>query len=169
MFDDPDLGRAVSAMRELILAGERYRLAVATYLGLSGTESQAVSYLLVRGALGQSELGHALGFNSSSVTALVDRLEKNGMVYRRADPRDRRRSSVALTDSARTTLSVANDWLAEIFGDYEADQLTACVATMDRLATRLRTVAGSVPGRAPQTTARTPSSTDSAGAGSDGQ
>src|SRR6185437_4152863 len=83
---------AVAALREVILAGEQYRRAASRHLGLTISESQAVSYLMARGPMGQTELGAALGFNTSSTTALVDRLERSTIAERVAHPTDRRRS-----------------------------------------------------------------------------
>src|SRR6478736_630071 len=61
---------ATVALRELILAGERYRIAVAARLDLSVNESRTISYLLARGAMGQTELSTALGLTTSSTTRL---------------------------------------------------------------------------------------------------
>ena len=46
---------------ELILAGERYRIAVASHLDLTVNESRAISHLLARGPMGQTDLATALG------------------------------------------------------------------------------------------------------------
>lgn len=48
-----------------------------------------------------SRLGADLGLSSGAVTALVDRLERHGMVHRTRDPTDRRRVHVTLTEQAR--------------------------------------------------------------------
>nr|WP_221473220.1 MarR family transcriptional regulator [Planomonospora venezuelensis] len=46
---------------------------------------------------GMGELGATLGLAKSSLTGLVDRTERNGLVERRADPQDTRAVRVALT------------------------------------------------------------------------
>jgi DNA-binding MarR family transcriptional regulator len=46
---------------------------------------------------GMSELGAMLGLAKSSLTGLVDRTERNGLVRRESDPRDTRAVRVALT------------------------------------------------------------------------
>ena len=91
---DSEIDTAVAALRELILAGERYRLVVAHHLGVTVSESQALSYLLARGPMGQTDLGNALHFTTGSTTSLVDRLERRGFVERVSDPQDRRRNTV---------------------------------------------------------------------------
>ena len=85
------------SLRALIMAGERYRLTVAGLLGLGTTETQALSYLAVHGARGQSELARDLSLTSSAATALVDRLERHGAAERARHPTDRRRTTIRLT------------------------------------------------------------------------
>ena len=95
--DEPALAAAVRSLRALIMAGERYRLTVAGLLGLGTTETQALSYLAVHGARGQSELARDLSLTSSAATALVDRLERHGAAERARHPSDRRRTLIRLT------------------------------------------------------------------------
>ncbi len=47
--------------------------------------------------MGQTELADALGITTSSVTSLIDRMERSGLVKRQPHPRDRRRTVVQLT------------------------------------------------------------------------
>ena len=89
---------AVRSLRSLILAGERYRQVMSNYVGLGVTEAQAVSYLTVHGDQGQNELAAGLGLSSGASTALVDRLERQGIAERYPHPSDRRRTLVRLTD-----------------------------------------------------------------------
>ena len=77
---------ATAALRELILAGERYRIAVASHLDLTVNESRAISHLLARGPMGQTDLATALGLTTSSTTTLVDRLVGREMVVRVPHP-----------------------------------------------------------------------------------
>lgn len=70
-------------------------------IGLGTTESQAVSSLALHGERGQSELARDLQLTSSASTALVDRLERQGVAERMRHPRDRRRTIVRLTDRGR--------------------------------------------------------------------
>jgi DNA-binding MarR family transcriptional regulator len=52
---------------------------------------------LIEGPVGMSELGRLLHLEKSSLTGLVDRVERRGLVIRTRDPSDRRASQVALT------------------------------------------------------------------------
>lgn len=53
--------------------------------------------VLMAGPCGMGDLGGMLGLAKSSVTGLVDRSERNGLVRREPDPHDTRAVRVALT------------------------------------------------------------------------
>ena len=91
---------AIRSLRSLILAGERYRQVMSDYVGLGVTEAQAVSYLTAHGDQGQNELAAGLGLSSGASTALVDRLERQGIAERYPHSKDRRRTLVRLTSAA---------------------------------------------------------------------
>ena len=48
--------------------------------------------------IAQIELGTHLGIDKASIVALLDRLEKSGMLARRRSTRDRRRQGIYLTE-----------------------------------------------------------------------
>jgi DNA-binding MarR family transcriptional regulator len=131
---------AVQNLRRIILAGEHYRKVVADAIGLGTTESQALSSLAVHGDSGQSDLARALGLTSSAATALVDRLERQGVAERVRHPRDRRRSIVRVTDRGETMLSESHRWLRaalERVGSSDLELVSASLAVIaDDLSTR---------------------------------
>jgi DNA-binding MarR family transcriptional regulator len=96
----------------LILAGERYRQVLAEAIGLGTTESQALSYLEVHGSSGQSALARDLGLTSSALTALVDRLERQGVAERVRHPQDRRRTTIRVTEQGAALVTESHDWLS---------------------------------------------------------
>lgn len=108
------LAATVAALRELILAGEHYRLVAAKELGLTVTESQAVSYLMARGPMGQNELAQALHLAPGSTTSLVDRLEARDVVQRLAHATDRRRSIIHLNTEKLPLLEELRSWLYDV-------------------------------------------------------
>lgn len=131
---------ATIALRELILAGERYRIAVAAHLDLTVNESRAISYLLARGPMGQTELSAALGLTTSSTTTLLDRLEQREMVRRVPDPNDRRRSTVELPESGVRKLREVRDWMPQAFDVFDDGDLSEVAATLGTVAASLREV-----------------------------
>jgi DNA-binding MarR family transcriptional regulator len=135
---------ATAALRELILAGERYRIAVANHLGLTVNESRAISHVLARGPLGQTDLATALGLTTSSTTTLVDRLERREMVARVPDPHDRRRSTVEIPESGRRRLSEVRDWMPHAFDELGATDLPGVARLLDTIAGSLLTVTSDI-------------------------
>ena len=133
--------QAVAALREVILAGERYRQAASTYLGLDVSGSQAVSYLYTRGEIGQTELGTLLGFTTSSVTALVDRLERDNIARRRPHPTDRRRTLVGLTDQGTDAVRDTGRWLVRAFDHVDPAALPELAQALAAVAADLSTQA----------------------------
>lgn len=85
-------------------------MCVAAGLGL--TESQALSSLALHGERGQSDLARDLQLTSSASTALVDRLERQGVAERTRHPHDRRRIIVRLTERGRGIVSESRNCLA---------------------------------------------------------
>ena len=142
---------ATAALRELILAGERYRIAVASHLDLTVNESRAISHLLARGPMGQTDLATALGLTTSSTTTLVDRLVQREMVLRVPHPDDRRRSTVEIPESAMRRLSDVRDWMPQAFDPVAAADLPGVATLLDTLAAGLRGVTSDIEA------ARTPS------------
>jgi DNA-binding MarR family transcriptional regulator len=96
MREYPELTRAV---RDLVLAGERFRARAGRRRGLGPTSVTVMTTLLLDGARGPSELAALLDITTASATELIDRLERLGSVRRRPHPRDRRRVLVELTEA----------------------------------------------------------------------
>jgi DNA-binding MarR family transcriptional regulator len=64
--------------------------------GITSQQGQLLCVLMAQ-PYGMSELGSILGLAKSSLTGLVDRTERNGLVRREPDPQDMRAVRVALT------------------------------------------------------------------------
>jgi MarR family 2-MHQ and catechol resistance regulon transcriptional repressor len=69
--------------------------------GLGLTDFAALEALLHKGPLRISEIQEKVGLASGSMTAAVDRLEKLGLIVRKASPVDRRARVVELTPQGR--------------------------------------------------------------------
>lgn len=137
MVLDVALTDAAAALRELILAGERYRRAASNYLGLDLSQTQAVSYLYSRGGIGQSDLGALLGYNTSSITALVDRLERDGIARRQPHPTDRRRTIVTLTEHGQNAVATTRRWFLRAFDHIDPQTLPDVTAALSVIAADL--------------------------------
>jgi DNA-binding MarR family transcriptional regulator len=133
------MDQAVLNLRRLILAGEHYRQVVAEAIGLGTTESQALSYLAVHGSSGQSELARDLGLTSSALTALVDRLERQGVAERVRHPRDRRRTIVSVTERGALMVVESHRWLAATLERVDPSELEQVSRSLAVIAADLAT------------------------------
>ena len=102
--------------------------------GVTPQQAQLLS-MLNDGPIGMTELSRLLHLEKSSLTGLVDRVERRGLVTRVADPRDRRTSQVSLTtDGARLGETVHEeicarlDTLGEAMPDTDRNRIATALA-----------------------------------------
>ncbi|MFZ2174321.1 MAG: MarR family winged helix-turn-helix transcriptional regulator [Rhodococcus sp. (in: high G+C Gram-positive bacteria)] len=102
---DPHGHELVHRLRALVVQLDLLGAEFAHLHGLHATDVRALISLLDSERAGHRAtpgwLGQQLGLNSASVTALVDRMERNELVARRRDARDRRRVIVEVSDTAK--------------------------------------------------------------------
>jgi DNA-binding MarR family transcriptional regulator len=72
-------------------------------LGIDGRDFAMLALFSVDGPLSQREAARRLGVDRTTMVALVDGLERKGLVERRPHPADRRKNTVALTAIGRAT------------------------------------------------------------------
>ena len=94
--------------------------------GLTPQQGQLLCVLMAK-PYGMSELGATLGLAKSSLTGLVDRTERNGLVQREPDPQDTRAVRVALTPQGAR---VAAEFYAETCR--RIDMLPASLSAAER-------------------------------------
>ena len=95
MVDAQELARLVAEF------GKIYTRRIWTEIGRTGTTpapARLLAVLQCEGARKMSELGAQLGVTPRNITKLVDGLEAEGLVARKAHPSDRRATLVLLTD-----------------------------------------------------------------------
>lgn len=93
--DDSQIGVVAALVRSSFLVNAVYAESGREH-GLTPQQGQLLCVLMAR-PYGMSELGAMLGLAKSSLTGLVDRTERNGLVQREPDPLDSRAVRVALT------------------------------------------------------------------------
>jgi DNA-binding MarR family transcriptional regulator len=93
--DDGSMGIAAALVRSAFLVDAVYAESGREH-GLTPQQGQLLCVLMGR-PYGMTELGATLGLAKSSLTGLVDRTERNGLVRREPDPKDTRAVRVALT------------------------------------------------------------------------
>ncbi|MGW0801697.1 MarR family winged helix-turn-helix transcriptional regulator [Nonomuraea sp. NPDC002799] len=92
---DGPIGVVAALVRSTFLVNAVYAESARAY-GLTQQQGQLLCVLMAQ-PYGMSELGAMLGLAKSSLTGLVDRSERNGLVQRKPDPDDSRAVRVALT------------------------------------------------------------------------
>ncbi|MET9577568.1 MULTISPECIES: MarR family winged helix-turn-helix transcriptional regulator [Streptomyces] len=129
------VGVVAALVRAAFLVDGVYAEASRAY-GLTPQQGQLLCVLMPQ-PYGMSELGETLGLAKSSLTGLVDRTVRRGLVRREADPRDGRAVRVGLTDEGAT---LAGKFYAETCRRMEALPSGLSGAERDRLAVLLSRV-----------------------------
>jgi DNA-binding MarR family transcriptional regulator len=76
-------------------------------LGITGREAAVLRAIADRYPVSQGEIAAAMNVDRTTMVALIDDLERKGLVRRRQDPDDRRKNAVELTDAGRGTVGEA--------------------------------------------------------------
>jgi DNA-binding MarR family transcriptional regulator len=106
----PPLRQAVlEGLRSFSAASDLLDLAVAEQVGVNRTDLRCLDQLARLGPQPAGRLADAVGLTSGAFTVAIDRLEKAGFVRRRADPADRRRVLVELTENAGRVVALFAD------------------------------------------------------------
>lgn len=92
---DSPMGVVNALVRSAFLVNAVYAESAREH-GITPQQGQLLCVLMAQ-PYGMSELGATLGLAKSSLTGLVDRTERNGLVRREPDPRDHRAVRIALT------------------------------------------------------------------------
>src|SRR5437870_8935775 len=94
-------------------------------LEMCGSDFAVLEALLHKGPLPVNEIGKKILLTSGSITVAVDRLEKRGLVERRAHGTDRRARIVHLTKAGRKLIT-------HIYADHAADMERLSFASLTR-------------------------------------
>ena len=109
----PDLDPSASeAFLHLLRSGDEAARVVQGDLARHGLSSGRFAVLMIlqrrcvgsESSLGPAELADAAGVSRATMTGLIDTLERDGLVTREPDPKDRRMMNVCLTRQAQETL-----------------------------------------------------------------
>jgi DNA-binding MarR family transcriptional regulator len=84
-------GRLMLALRRSSAAGVLHSQAIARKVGINSSDLECLDLILMKGPSTAGEIARHTGLTSGAVTGLIDRLERQGLVERAADPDDRRK------------------------------------------------------------------------------
>ena len=129
---DDQIGVVAALVRSAFLVNAVYAESGREH-DLTPQQGQLLCVLMAQ-PYGMSELGAMLGLAKSSLTGLVDRTERNGLVRREPDPQDARAVRVALTPRGGR---LAEEFYAETCRRIEQLPSGLSAAERDRLAALL--------------------------------
>ena len=102
---DDALEHVLAEIREELrlhgVAGDILDQAVADHLGINRTDMRCLDIIERCGRVAAGRLASESGLSTGAVTTVIDRLERAELAQRVADPADRRRVLVELTEQAR--------------------------------------------------------------------
>jgi len=108
-------------------------------LGLTPQQAHLLCVLL-GGPLGMTELSRILSIERSSLTSMVDRLERRDLVARTANPTDRRACHIQLTPAgealAHETHNAVVDRIEALTSDLAASTRRTLTTTLQTILTR---------------------------------
>ncbi|HRK91621.1 MAG TPA: MarR family transcriptional regulator [Anaerolineales bacterium] len=87
--------RALMAVRDYGVNLTHFRNAMSEWAGLNATDMECLRLLFQKGTATPTELARHTGLTSGATTAMLDRLEKVGLIERRPNPNDRRGTLIA--------------------------------------------------------------------------
>jgi MarR family transcriptional regulator, organic hydroperoxide resistance regulator len=129
---------AVLALQQAAHASLHFLSAQLSEFGLTGSELNALANLQAGQGRTVSDLAAAAGIRASTMTSVLDRLERRGLVTRRSAPGDRRAVLVELTTSGQSAAGEIREAMFGLerraFADLSADAIAGLRAGLRALA-----------------------------------
>ncbi len=128
--------RALMAVRDYGVNLTQFRNAISEWAGLNVTDMECLRLLFQKGIATPSELARHTGLTSGATTAMLDRLEKAGLIERRPNPDDRRGTLIA---PAKSGAEKAASWFEsarkaqdELISSYSESELEIIADVFER-------------------------------------
>ncbi|PAV13963.1 MarR family transcriptional regulator [Methanosarcina spelaei] len=106
------------------------------FKNLSKNQPVVIKIIGMEGEIMPSTIGKYTGMDKSSLTRMVDDLEKKGFVFRKTDPEDRRKVLVSLTEKGLECYNYSNqvvDELLKLVDDKDIEDYVQSLETMVRI------------------------------------
>ncbi len=128
--------RLILGMRAYGISNVLYRNAIAEKLGLNVTDIECLGLLFHKGLSSPSELAAHTGLTSGATTAMLDRLEKSGLIERRPNPADRRGTLIVLVKTGQERIApwfaATRQAQADLVSRYPEHELRLLADFLDR-------------------------------------
>ncbi len=128
--------RALAAVRDYGIHLTLFRNAVSEWAGLNTTDMECLRLLFLKGTATPTELARQTGLTSGATTAMLDRLEKAGLLERHPNPDDRRGT---LITPAKSAAARAASWFEsarnaqdELLSSYSESELEIIADVFER-------------------------------------
>jgi DNA-binding MarR family transcriptional regulator len=129
------------ALRRILRATELYGRKLASAAGLTAVQFRVLQIVSENTIMTPKDISKQMGVSQATITALIDKLEKQGMVQRTKSEADRRQINITLTQRGMDTVATAPDALQqryvrqfELLQDWEQAQL---ISSLERIAAML--------------------------------
>jgi DNA-binding MarR family transcriptional regulator len=144
--DQPDFDAIVEAMLYLYTESRRITKGLAGRYGLTGPQLAVIKMLEPVGKLSLSELSSLIRARNSTVTGIIDRMEREGLVVRRRSEHDRRVINIELTAKGQKLAGGISVEPVQIFrqvlSELSARDRSELGRILNRLARRVRELVG---------------------------
>jgi DNA-binding MarR family transcriptional regulator len=134
--------RLVELLWSFAPAFQRWSESLMTDKNLSSQRLRILGSIHDRGPRIMSDLKKELGVTATNITALIDSLESDDLVVRRAHPTDRRATVIELSQKAKAELGLGctayKDRVADLFSDLSDSECKEFTRTLEKLWNRLQ-------------------------------
>ena len=121
------IDKVILGARQYGISNVLFRNLVGERLGVNVTDMECLGLLFHKGIATPSELARHTGLSSGATTAMLDRLEKSGLIERRPNPDDRRGTLIVLMKSGEERVgpwfSSARQAQNELVSSYSTKEL----------------------------------------------
>ena len=130
--------RALLAVRDYGVNLIQFRNAMNEWAGLNATDMECLRLLTQKGTATPTELARHTGLTSGATTAMLDRLEKAGLIERRPNPNDRRGTLIAPEQSSGAKMAAwfesARNAQDALMSTYSESELEVIADVFERFA-----------------------------------
>lgn len=128
------------ALDNLIFEQTFQKKIIGKFKELSKNQPMVIKIIGMEGEIMPSTIGKYTGMEKSSLTQMVDDLEKKGIVFQKTDPEDRRKVLVSLTDKGLECYNYFNEIADELLGLVDEKDLEDYVQSLETMVMILRKV-----------------------------
>jgi len=113
----PTSDRVMIALRKIIQALDLNSKQLVKRVGLTGPQLVILQEIAHLGEVSIGEIAQAVSLRQATVTGILERMEKRGLIMRRRSEHDKRRVMVSITDDGKGVLKKAPPLMQETFVD----------------------------------------------------